>query len=435
MRSFISCRNALRLCRPLLLGCLASSAAMGLRAQDSADSAGLIDHWPPRARLEEAGIHPFGTLTGDVWDLAAGGRQTGAHGDTLLDFGVALDTAKLGWWPGGRFLIQGHWLQNEGGPACFSANTGAADPPGNLMAENHLRLFNLCYRQSWADDTVVLKAGQVAVDDDFMLSDYAGLFLNSSLGALPSQVGTRLAACCGDHPAFPLYPVAGPGALLSVKATPKISLQAGVYDGEPGADEANNHGYDWSLHAHTGVGVFYEGEYTYAIGSHAGAFRAGGTGHTGAFDDYAGINAGVAHASADGICSFYAINDFALLADGGGKTVLGGFVRAGVSPQTARSMVMAYGDAGLSWFAPLPGRGQDVAGAAFSWTQFSDDFRHAPDADGLPAAQSALELTYRAQATRWLALQADVQFLFNSVDGAGSTGTATVLGLRAVLTF
>lgn len=43
----------------------------------------------------------------------------------------------------------------------------------------------------------------------------------------------------------------------------------------------------------------------------------------------------------------------------------------------------------------------------------------------------------QAQVTRWLALQADVQILFNPAanPGAGYRETATVLGLRTTISF
>ena len=396
----------------------------------------LTGGWSARTKLASHGVAPFATLTGEFWGNAAGGLQTGAQGDTQLDFGVQLDTAKLGGWPGGSFLAEFHWLQIFG-HGCFAEKTGAANPVSGLIAADHFRLFNLYYRQSWKNDAVIFKTGQIAVDDDFMRSDYAGLFLNSAFGAMPSQTGTRLAACCGYEPPFPMYPVAGPGAFVSVKPSGEIDLQAGVYDGQPGTDTESNHGFDWSLRDETGIGVFYEGDLAYAIEKHAGTFRLGGTYHSGLFDDYARINAGFSDAAKNGIHSFYAVNDFALLAPDTGKTVLGLFTRAGISPQTDRSIVTVYADAGLNWFAPLPGRDNDVAGIAFSWTKFSGDFRRAPGSGGVPASQSALELTYSAQATRWLTLQADAQFLFNpvAVSNSSSGETAVVLGLRAVFKF
>ena len=395
----------------------------------------LTGGWNSRIELQNTGIIPFAVLTDEVWGNAAGGLKTGLWWDQLLDFGVGLDTAKLGWWPGGSFMVQFHWLKNKSDDGSFADDTGAANPVSSIMAADHFRVFNLYYRQAWKDDTFAVKFGQLAADDDFMHSDYAGLFLNSAFGAMPSQVGTRLAACCHYRPPFPIWPVAGPGLFLAAKPSDKFYAQVGVYDGQPGPDSTGNHGFDWENDSRTGVGVFYEGGYSYAIAKHPGTVRLGGTYHSGLFDDYARINAGVSDAAARGVYSFYAINDFALLTDAAGKPVVGLFWRGGISPQTDRSIVTGYTDAGFNWFAPLPGRKDDIAGAAVSHTEFGNDFRQADGA--VASSETTLELTYKAQITRWMTMQADMQFLFNPAanPGAGSRETAIVLGLRAQITF
>jgi hypothetical protein len=85
------------------------------------------------------------------------------------------------------------------------------------MASDHVRVDNLFYEQSWKDDAVVLKLGQIAADDDFMLSSYNGLFVNSALGAMPSQVSHSLASPLGFSPPFPSLPLAAPGLFIAVR--------------------------------------------------------------------------------------------------------------------------------------------------------------------------------------------------------------------------
>lgn len=397
----------------------------------------LTGQWNVRTKLEEAGLRPVAKMTGELWDDTAGGLKTGSRWNTLLDFGFVLDTEKMGGWKGGNLMAQFHWVRNESDDSSFSDNTGAANPVSGIMAADHFRAFNLYYRQTWKDGEFAIKLGQITADDDFMRSDYAGLFLNSAFGAMPSQVGTRLAACCHYSPPFPIWPVAGPGMFLAAKPSENVTAQVGIYHGQPGSDSAANHGFDWETDSRTGVGVFYEGAYSYAIAKRPGTVRFGGTYHSGLFDDYARIDAGVSDAAAEGVYSFYVINDFALLTDAAGKPVVGLFWRGGISPQTDRSIVTKYSDAGLNWFAPLPSRSNDVAGAAFSYMGFGEAFLRSAEARGLASSESALELTYRAQVTRWLVMQADMQFQFNPAANlrSHSRETATVLGLRVEITF
>jgi porin len=419
----------------MLISFMDINTAQGEEAENPPDT--LTGEWRARRQLETNGVAPFAELTTEVWGNVAGGWQTGGWWNQLLDFGAELDTAKLGWWQNGRFMVDFHWVRNSRADACFVDDTGACNPVSGIMAANHFRVFNLYYQHAWAGEKFQIKAGQLAADDDFMLSDYAGRFLNSAFGALPSQAGTPLARCCHYHPAFPIYPVAAPGLFFRAQPRESFYLQTGVYYGKPGADAADNYGFDWAKESDPGVAVFCEGGFNYTLGQRAATLRLGGNYHSGCFDDFAGMNAGNATAMQRNFYSFYFVQDLVLLADKCGQPKLAAFCRSGFSPQTDRSIVSVYADAGLNWFAPLPGRKDDIAGVAFSLTRFSDNYRRFTGADGVAAAESTLELTYQARLTRWLTLQADTQCLFNPAvnPDSHSRETAFVLGMRAVIRF
>lgn len=403
-----------------------------LQGQDDA----LTGSWNARQKLAAQGIEPYAILTSEAWGNAVGGLKTGAQYDQLLDFGVRLDTARLGWWNGGSFLVQGHWVQRVGDGSCFDEYTGAFNPVSGVMAGDQIRVFNLYYRQTWHDDAVVVKFGQIAVDDDFMLSDYAGLFLNAAFGAMPSQVGTPLATSCGNGPSFPIYSVAAPGIFLQVRPWKPFYSQLGLYYGNPGPDEVGNYGFDW-MNQSAELGLFWESGYAYTFAKHGGTFRFGLSYHTGPMDDFSAMNDGNAPVERQAVPNYYVVNDFQLLTDGEGKTKLGLFCRGGITPEPDLSMVSLYADCGLNWFAPLRSRPDDVAGVAISYTQFGRAFRDSTGPDGIADDETTLELAYRAQVTRWLTMQADTQILFNPAVNSNSHSreTAVVLGLRAVVTF
>jgi porin len=295
----------------------------------------------------------------------------------------------------------------------------------------------LYYRQTWRDDTVILKAGQLAADDDFMGSSYTGLFANSAFGAMPSQVGNRLAGCCGFSPAFPIYPVAAPGVFLSLQPVESsFYAQAGVYYGRPGMDTPSNYGFDWVSQTPPQAGIFFEGGYRYKIAQRAAVLRLGGSYNTGRLEDFAAMNVGHAGVTRQSVPNFYAVHDLELLHGAGDRTVLGLFCRAGVTPEPERSMVAAYADGGLNWFGPVPGRREDVAGVGVSYSRFGREFREATGPNGVADSETALEIAYKAQITRWFSLQADVQLLFNPAARPGAAReTAKVFGLRARVNF
>jgi porin len=283
----------------------------------------------------------------------------------------------------------------------------------------------------------VLKLGQIAVDDDFMGSAYTGTFLNSAFGGMPSQVGTPLATSTGNPPAFPIYSVAAPGLFFRVVPAEPIYTQLALSYGRPGFDERDNHGFDWADQSPPELGLFLESGYRYSLGRLPATFRLGLSYHTGPVDDFSGSSSGDPPATTQTVPNFYFIHDLDLVADRQGNTRLGAFVRGGFTPEPDRSMIALYADAGLVWFGPLPGREEDVAGIAVSYTKFGRDFRQATGPDGVAANETVLELTYQARVTHWLTLQADAQFLFNpSVNpDSGTREIATVLGLRTQISF
>lgn len=379
------------------------------------------------------GITPSLTASGEFWENAAGGVDTGWCWNYLIDLSVEMDLANLFGGPeGGSVMIQLFNVHSRTGQ-CFSNHTGAINPTSNVIAGDQVRFYNLFYQQSWGDDAVVLKLGQQAADDDFMGSEHAGLFMNSSFGAMPSQVATALAQNrCGTS-AYPIYGVAAPGVFIAAKPGDEVFFQAGAYVGSPGEDTSGNHGFDWEISSDAGVACFYEGGTAYQIGGLPGVLKLGGTIHSGLFDDFEARNDGKADAVERGIYSFYLVADQTLLATGDGDTVLGAFWRSGFSPQSDRSVVRAYNDLGIVWNGPF-GRADDAAGLALAHTHMGSGFARET---GCGRDEWTIELTYRAAVTPWMSVQGDVQYLLDPAfsEVSGGDDHALVLGLRTELSF
>ncbi len=388
---------------------------------------------PPIAEATPA-LRSSLAVTAEFWDNASGGLATGSRWNALADLSLEMDLARLGGPAGASFTAQLFWTENQHTAADFADLTGAANPVSGLNAADSWRLFNCFYRQSWADDRFAVKLGQLAIDDDFMGSDFASLFAHSALGAMPAQVATPHSAATGGGSAYPIYAVAAPGVHFSARINDTLSVQLGAYHGGPGPDARGNHGTDWADGSGQGIVVFYEGAYSFSLAGQASTVRAGGAVHTGRFDNFAALATDETGPEVRSLSSFYLVHDLVLAARDAEHPLLGAFWRAGLSPQLDRSVVARYADAGLNWFGPIPGRADDIAGLALSYTEYGDACRRLDPA--LAAAETALELTYRAQLTNHLALQAVVQRHFNPrpADDA-RRHTATVLGLRAELAF
>ena len=315
----------------------------------------------------------------------------------------------------------------------LSERLGAFNPPSSLVAEDAFRVFNLYYRRSWNDDALVLKTGQIAIDDDFMLSESAGLFSYSAFAAMPSQIGTARCSQAGSSAAFPEYAVAAPGIFVSKRASPGFAWSAGLYYGAPGADESDNHGFSWEHGSGAGAVLFTELAWRTDRPGVASTFLIGATGHSGRFDNFEAIDAGDSSASIRGLYSLYVSHDLTLLRDSRGNALFEAFWRAGFSPQRDRSAVTSFGGAGLTWRMPWAGRPEDRAGLGVSHTRFGKAFRNVA---GRAPAETAVELTYEVALLENLSVQADIQRLFGlSPAESGGCGNATVFGLRTTVEF
>jgi porin len=379
-------------------------------------------------------IQPSLTITGESWHNTHGGLTTGSRWNSLADLSLEIDLARLGAPNGSSITAQLLWVENQHTEADFADLTGAANPVSGIHAADAWRLFNFFYRQSWSDSRFAIKLGQLAIDDDFMGSDYAGLFAHSALGAMPSQVATAHGAATGGGGAYPIYAVAAPGVHFSASISESLSLQLGLYHGGPGADERANHGLDWDDGTGQGVVLFCEGAYQFTLAGKASTLRAGGAFHSGRFDNFRALATDADAPEVRGLHSVYLVQDIVLAARDTEHPALGAFWRVGLSPQQDRSAVHRYADAGFNWFGPIPVRPDDTLGLAISYTEYGGDYRRLNPA--LAAAETALELTYRAQVTDHLALQGIVQRHFNPLAADdGARHSATVLGLRAEVAF
>src|SRR3984893_16807669 len=82
------------------------------------------------------------------------------------------------------------------------------------------------FQQEVLDPQTSLRVGQIALDDEFYISQYLAGFVSSSFGC-PDILSTDLPS------GGPCYPFAVPGALLRVAPTSNLTLSARVFTANP----------------------------------------------------------------------------------------------------------------------------------------------------------------------------------------------------------
>ncbi len=365
----------------------------------------------------DSGFTPVASWTGEFWSNLSGGNKTGSEWDSLITFGFEQDISKLAKNDGmGSIGMTAFWYTQS---ADMMARIGSAGhAASNIFSGEMVRVFEIYYKNEFQtkNGTFGFRFGQLAADEDFMGMDYSDLFLNANLGAIPTNACMELYGSDGSW-AFSQYALATLGATLYWN-NDNFDAIVGIYNGDAGRDVSSNHGFDYDI---KNVAVWYQLGYNYELLGLGGRLQFGGNYHSGEFENkYTGE-------AERGFYSFYLGLQQDLIADKEGNAILGGFVRMAYTPEEEISGCDKYIDCGINWFGPLPSRDDDVLGLAFSGMRLGEDNYH---------YDNLIELTYRAQITKAIAIQPTFQTYLNAKDeNTGKTKVAYVFGVRAEINF
>ncbi|MGI4816186.1 MAG: carbohydrate porin [Janthinobacterium lividum] len=391
------------------------------------------------------GLNETSELLGNL----RGGLARGKTYDGLTEMSVGIDTQKAFGLPGGTFNISA--LQIHG--SNLSSNyLGTLNTASGIEAQDTTRLWELWYQQSFLDKRVDVKVGQQSIDQEFMVSQYAGTFINTMFGwpGLPSY----------DMPSGgPAYPLADLGVRVRGQITPTLTALAGVFDGDPlGNNPDNLRGTNFNLHN----GTLVIGELQYALNQPAegemvsehgqsglpGTYKIGFWYNSERFDDQGIDNLGASladpastgdPASHHGNYSLYAVADQMIWRpDPDEARSIGVFARVMGAPGD-RNLVSASANLGIVMKAPFKGRDNDSVGLGLAYIKVGN---HVHDLDastlafngglyGVRTSETAVEATYQYQATPWWLIQGDLQYTFNA--GAGQNPNDPTQPLRNTL--
>lgn len=410
-----------------------------------------------RSRLEARGLNLTLSETSEVLGNPTGGRRRAVVYAGLTRLGLQVDTEKAFGLPGGTFKatafqIHGRGLSLNGlGSNLHTVSNLEASNRGTLLGE-------LWYEQAVLDGKLTVRAGQLLADQEFLTSQYAGLFINATFG-WPTYTANTLP---GGGPAYPF------GALgVRVRAQPaeNWTVLAGVFNGDPSGPDrvdgrpGNPSGTAFRLD--DGTFAIAEAQYALAGGDEAtglpGTYKLGGWYHSGRFDDLRRDANGrlLADPLSDGRAvtrrgnwSAYAVADQLVWREAGTKDQgIGVFARIMGGPGD-RNLLNFYADAGVTYKGLVPGRVDDTLGVAVAVARFSDGAAKA-DSDAVLAgsprpvrrSETVLELTYQAAVAPWWQVQPVAQYVFRPSGEADPSRPerrlrdALVLGLRTNITF
>ncbi|MGH6939999.1 carbohydrate porin [Hypericibacter sp.] len=441
----------------------AIAASQPAAADDMLQRDKLTGDWGGvRTELQNQGFDITLDYIAETMGAVSGGVEDGFVYQGRLQLSLDVDLDKLMSWEGAFFHVTGYQIQRTGGG--IGARSGALSDPSSTEAHPSTRLFTLWLQQSLFDDALSIRAGQLAADDEFMISPTAANLLNSTFG-FADVLALNLPN------GGPEYPLATPGIRVQVNPTPELSLLAAVFSGDPAGDSCsgnpqlcNSYGTTFSFSG----GSFWIGEAQYAInqGDQAtglpGVYKLGIWYQDASFaderfgTDAAGNKVSLASGTAvapenhEGNGGIYGLVDQTLWRSDDKSQTLNGFLRLGASPAD-RNPISFYVDGGLGVTGLIPTRDQDKLTFGVAYAQISQDAAHLDkdtrrlDDPSFPVRDEeiVLEVNYLAQLTPAVTLQPDIQYIIHpggsvpdpSDPNGGTIDDALVLGVRATLTF
>ena len=393
--------------------------------------------------LDKRGIEFEIVYTGEIFGIVTGGEKATDNVVYLSDPGfnvmptkyldnidikLTLDTGRAGLWDFGKLFIYG--LANSGSDP--TEYVGDRQGTSNIEANDSSRLYELWYEHTYYNGAMSVLVGFHDLNSEFYVTEYGGLFLNSSFG-----IGADMS---GNLP-LPIFNVTALGTRLKLRMSRTLTYLAAVYDGDPGSPQENHDGLRVRVDENE-EGFLFIGEaqmgYTGEVaGFLPNSLRLGGWYHSGQFQNV-DVKAGLASSgSGKGNIGFYATVDRSLVNRRSGRE-LGLFFQVGFTLPafSNRNEIFLYFGSGLNYPALFDSRPKDVFGVAFAYAKVSDDYASASQkASGVTLdSEIAIDITYKAIIYPWLTLQPDYQIVRNP--GARSNiGMAHIASLRFEVVF
>jgi porin len=425
----------------------------------------LGDMWGLRPFLARSGI-TFGLQeTSEILGNVTGGAHTGFDYDGLTTMSIQLDTKRAFGWYGGTFNASALQIH---GRNLSADNLSSLQTSSGIEADRATRLWELWYQQKFLDeDRLDVKIGQQSLDQEFMVSQNALLFVNTMFGwpMVPS------ADMPGGGPAYPLSAL---GIRVRAKPTDSITVLAGLFNGSPtaisGGDSQATNPSGTSFPTNGGGLAIAELQYAYpALGSMlyadepeplARTYRLGFWYDTERFADqrYDNLGRSLADPSSTGIpgthrgdYGIYGVVDQMLWVDADEPDrSISIFARVMGTPEVNRNLVSFSANLGVNFKEPFLGRDDDTVGVGMGYAKVSsgaaalDRDTQAFGGGYTPqrSNETYVEATYQYELAPWINLQPDVQYVMNpgggvaNPDGAGTRiKNELVMGLRTNVLF
>ncbi|MFV5590978.1 carbohydrate porin [Acinetobacter variabilis] len=422
--------------KKLSLALLPLMAAMtSAQAESAFDSQGqyLLGDWNgKRTELAQQGIKFEANLLTDTAYLADGGRNEGADPLTSaqLWLGTQLDMEKLAGWDGVTVRAVATARQGQStsvrdlqGDAAQWANVQGTFGRGNQDS----RLTELSIEKNYKEQGLSIKAGRLGLGMDFnvMACDFASTaFCAAQMGKWQGNIWMNT-------------PVAQWGARVKQQLNPDVAVQVGVYEFNPDNGNGAKEGQGWSLDTDNADGVTIPAEVIWTpkslVNGLPGSYRVGGMYNTA--DDVANQkDVAIGEGENRTFAGWLAVEQ-QLTSTGNGRQGLHSFANFTWHDRDTNKVDNSQ-QLGLKYIGLMDSQPNDILGLAVNRVHVNDRFAEGSLAkvDYDASAEYNIELNYSYNATKWLMLRPNLQYVINP-GSSNKVDNALVLGLTTRVIF
>ena len=407
-------------------------AMTSAQAESAFDPQGqyLFGDWDgKRTELAQQGIKFEANILTDTAYLAEGGRNEGADPLTSaqLWLGTQLDMEKLAGWDGVTVRAVATARQGQStsvrdlqGNAPHMANVQGTFGRGNQDS----RLSELSIEKTFKDQGLSIKAGRLGLGMDFnvMACDFASTaFCAAQMGKWQGNIWMNT-------------PVSQWGARVKQQLNPEVAVQVGVYEFNPDNGNGKAEGQGWSLDTDHADGVTIPAEVVWTpksfVNGLPGSYRVGGMYNTA--DDIANQKDIATGEGKNRTFAGWLAIEQQLTSTGSGRQGLHSFANFTWHDRDTNKVDNSQ-QIGVKYIGLVDSQPNDILGLAVNRVHVNDRF-----ADSRPAfdasAEYNIELNYSYNATKWLMLRPNLQYVVNP-GSSNQVDNALVLGLTTRVIF
>lgn len=398
-----------------------------------------------RAFLKTKGIEYNFTYVGETLGNPTGGYRRGAIYEGRLDGELNVDLEKLAGVKSTALHANFYQIHGRG---LSTHNLLDLFTTSGIEAYPDTKLYEAWLEHKFFDDKIAFRFGQLAIDAEYLVSQTASVFVNSSYG-FPAIYANNLPSGGGS------YPFAAPGVEVHYKPNDQLTLSAVLYDGDPAATDVpaltnippnrrDSGGVSFRLRdpplfLTEAAYVYNQEKDTKGL---PGTVKVGYLHHFDRFTDY--NSPPDALRTVTGNDGIYLLLDQSIYREPGSTQGASIFVRAMGAPP-GRNLIDAYLDGGIAYQGLLPGRPLDTIGLSAVYAHISPAVTRQDSASGaFPLVrdyQALIEATYQYVVCNGFTLQPDFQYVFHpGANGVADRNgnplhDAAVFGLRATIIY